>query len=114
MYREIIDGEILREVLPGLPEELLKGKVEVSVKLYGSKNVKLEKLLDKINRKVSRTAYLGKEEEVFFFEDDEVDFDLRRSLLQRLKEAGYDAILREGARETLVLTLSWTNDKETK
>ncbi|NLB19838.1 MAG: hypothetical protein GX829_03155 [Clostridium sp.] len=111
MHREIIDGLKLKEILPNLPEELLKGKVEVVVKPYGNENLKVTKLLDKINRRVERSAYLGKEKEVFFIEEEEIEQDLRRSLLQALKEQGYEAELKEGARDTLVLKLNWSNEK---
>ncbi len=111
MHREIIDGVRLKEILPNLPEELLKGKVEVVVKPYASEDLKVTKLLDKISRRVEQTAYLGKEKEVFFIEDEELEKDLRRSLLTALKEQGYEADLKEGARDTLVLTVNWKNEK---
>lgn len=113
MYKEVIDAERLRGILD-LPEELLCGKVEVIVNPYGLENLKVTKLLDKINKRVDRTSYLGKEKEVFFLEDDDLDYDLRRTLLQSLKENGYEANLKEGARETLVLTLTWSNVKRSK
>ncbi len=59
------------------------------------------------------TAHLGKEKEVFFIEDEELEKDLRRSLLTALKEQGYEADLKEGARDTLVLTVNWKNEKWT-
>lgn len=111
MHREIIDGDKLKDILPDFPEELQKGKVEVIVKPYGDENQKLMKLLEKIQRRVERTSYLGKEKEVFFLEADELETDLRRALLQSLKDIGYEARLKEGARGTTVLTLAWTNKK---
>ena len=111
MHREIIDGLKLKEIFPNLSEELLKGKVEVVVKPYGHGNLKVTKLLDKISKKVDQSAYLGKEKEVFFIEDDELEKDLRRPLNLALKELGYEADFKEGARDTLVLTLNWTNKK---
>lgn len=114
MHREIIDGQKLKEILPNLPNEYFKGKVEVIIKPYGNDDPKVTKLLEKIERRVKRIAYLGKETEVFFLEDDELESDLRRSFLQALKELGYEADLKEGARETLVLTLNWVNKEEAK
>lgn len=109
MYKEIIDGERLRELFPNLPEEFLKGKVEVRLKPHEDENPKMEKILNKIENKVARTSYLGKEKEIFFFDDEDLDLDYRRTFLQRLKENGYEADLKEGARGTLVLTLNWSN-----
>ncbi len=111
MYKEIIDGILLKEIFPELPEDLLRGKVEVWIKPQGDENPKLEKLLEKINKKVARTSYLGKEKEVLFLEDEGQDYEFKRSLLQRLKETGYEADLKEGARGTLVLSLAWSNKK---
>ncbi len=111
MYKEIIEGARLKDLFPELPENLLEGTVEVWIKPHGGENPKIEKLLEKIHKRIAQTSYMGKEKEVFFLEDEELDFDTRRNLLQKLKETGYEADFKEGSRGTLVLTVIWSNKK---
>ena len=70
---------------------------------------KLEEVLQKIKKQVNRSAFLGKEKEVFFFEADDVPEDLRKPLTSKLKELGYSADIKEGARGTVILTIRWKN-----
>lgn len=109
MYRDVIDGETLKKLLPDLPADLSDIKLEIFVKALSDETAKIEDLLQKIKKRVGRSSYLGKEKEVFFFEGDELIEDLRKPLISKLKELGYTAEHKEGARGTVVITVSWKN-----
>lgn len=109
MYRDIIDGEQLKKLLPDLPEDLSRMKLEIFVREFSDDSAKIEEALKKIRKRISRSAYLGKEREVFFFESDELLEDQRKPLISKLKELGYASDLKEGARGTVVITISWKN-----
>jgi len=109
MYRDIIDGEKLKELLPDLPEDLSNGKLEIFIRTYSDDAKKFEDVLQKIKKQVNRSAFLGKEKEVFFFEADEIPEELRKPLASKLKELGYSADIKEGARGTVILTIRWKN-----
>ncbi|MFH5837192.1 hypothetical protein ACHAL6_14115 [Proteiniclasticum sp. C24MP] len=109
MYRDVIDGEKLKKLLPDLPDDLSEIKLEIFVRALSDETVKIEDILQKIKKRVGRSSYLGKEKEVFFFEEDELIEDLRKPLLVKLKELGYTANLKEGARGTVVITVNWKN-----
>lgn len=109
MYRDIIDGEKLNELLVNLPEEFKHVKLEIFIREYVDENAKIEEILLKVKKKVLHAAYLGKEKEVIFFDEDELQKDLRRPLTVKLKELGYSADYKEGARGTVILTVVWKN-----
>jgi fatty acid-binding protein DegV len=109
MYRDIIDGDKLKELLPDLPEDLSKGKLEIFVQAYSDDMKKMEEVLQKIKKQINRSAFLGKEKEVFFFENDDIPEDLRKPLSSKLKELGYSTDIKEGARGTVILTIHWKN-----
>ena len=109
MYRDVIDGDKLKKLLPDLPEDLSNGKLEIFIRPYSDESKKLEEVLQKIKKQVNRSAFLGKEKEVFFFEADDVPEDLRKPLTSKLKELGYSADIKEGARGTVILTIRWKN-----
>lgn len=109
MYRGIIDGDKLRELLPDLPEDLAREKLEIFVRIYSDDSEKMEDVLQQVKKRVNRSAFLGKEKEVFFFESDEIPEELRKPVVSKLKELGYTAEMKEGARGTVVLTIRWKN-----
>lgn len=109
MYRDIIEGRDLAELLPDLPEEFRNKTLEIYIRVQEEEEKALESFLQRIKRRVQRGAYLGKEQEVFFFEGEELPQDWRRPLIGKLKELGYQAEAKEGARGTVVLTVSWVN-----
>lgn len=109
MYRDVIDGEKLKKLLPDLPEDLSGVKLEVFVRALSDETVRIEDLLQTIKKRVGRSSYLGKEKEVFFFEEDELVEELRRPLIVKLKELGFSAEHKEGARGTVVVTVNWKN-----
>lgn len=109
MYRDVIDGEKLKKLLPDLPDDLSDNKLEIFVRVLSDNTAKIEDLLQKIKKRVGRSSYLGKEKEVFFFEGDELVEDLRKPLISKLKELGYTAEHKEGARGTVVITVNWKN-----
>lgn len=109
MYRDVIDGEKLKQLLPDLPDDLSDIRLEIFVRALSDETAKIEDLLQKIKKRIGRSSYLGKEKEVFFFEEDEIEEDLRKPLLAKLKELGYTATLKEGARGTVVITVNWKN-----
>lgn len=109
MYRDIIDGKDLSRLLPDLPEEFRNIRLEIFIREYADEYAKIEEALQKIKKKVSRSAYLGKEQEVFFFEGDELEEDFRKPLLSKLKEQGYQCDMKDGARGTVVITVHWKN-----
>lgn len=109
MYRDIIDGDQLKKLLPDLPEDLSNGKLEIFIRPYSDDSKILEEVLQKIKKQVNRSAFLGKEKEVFFFESDDVPEEQRKPLTSKLKELGYSADIKEGARGTLILTIRWKN-----
>lgn len=109
MYRDIIEGEKLKEILPDLPEEFRNVKLEIYIQEYVNEDQKIEKILQQAKKKIIHAAYLGKEKEVIFFDDDELTKDYRRPLLTKLKELGYNAELKEGALGTVIITVSWKN-----
>jgi hypothetical protein len=109
MYRDTIDGDQLKKLLPDLPDDLSRIRLEIFVREFSDDSAKIEEALQKIKKRVGRSAYLGKEKEVFFFEADELMEDLRKPLLSKLKELGYTCDLKEGARGTVVISLSWKN-----
>lgn len=109
MYRDIIDGQKLRALLPDLPEELHVEKIEVFMRPYSEESEMLEDLLQKIKKRVLQSQFLGKEKEVFFFSLDELPEDLKKPLQSKLKETGFGVDMKEGARHTVVLTVSWRN-----
>lgn len=109
MYRDIIDGDKLKKLLPDLPEDLSNGALEIFIRPYSDDSKILEEVLQKIKKQVNRSAFLGKEKEVFFFESDDIPEELRKPLTSKLKELGYSAEIKEGARGTLILTIRWKN-----
>lgn len=109
MYRDVIDGDKLKRLLPDLPDDLSDIRLEIFVREFSDDTAKIEEVLQKIKKRVGRTSYLGKEKEVFFFESDELNDDMRKPLISKLKELGYTADLKEGARGNVVITLSWKN-----
>ena len=109
MYRDVIDGDKLKELLPDLPDDFSKIKLEIFVREFTDDTAKIEEALQKIRKRVSRTSYLGKEKEVIFFEADELYSDIRKPLLSKLKELGYSTELKEGARGTVIISISWKN-----
>lgn len=109
MYRDIIEGAELKKLLPDLPEDLSQEKLEIFIRVYEDDTKKLEEVLQKIKKQVNRSAFLGKEKEVYFFESDEVPEELRKPLSSKLKELGYSTDIKEGARGTVILTLRWKN-----
>jgi len=109
MYRDVIDGDKLKKLLPDLPEDLSEKRLEIFVREFSDDTAKIEEALQKIKKRVGRTSYLGKEREVFFFESDELSEETRKPLVSKLKELGYTADLKEGARGTVVITICWKN-----
>lgn len=109
MYRDLIDGDKLKKLLPDLPDDLSDIRLEIFVREFSDDTAKIEEVLQKIKKRVGRTSYLGKEKEVFFFESDELSDEMRRPLLSKLKELGFTAELKEGARGTVVITIVWKN-----
>jgi hypothetical protein len=109
MYRDVIDGGKLKQLLPDLPDDLSDIRLEIFVRALSDETAKIEDVLQKIKKRIGRSSYLGKEKEVFFFEEDEIEEDLRKPLLVKLKELGYTANLKEGARGTVVITVNWKN-----
>jgi len=109
MYRDIVDGEKLNEILVNLPEEFKHVKLEIFIREYIDENSKIEEILQIIKKKVLHASYLGKQKEVIFFDEDELQKDFRRPLLVKLKELGYTTDLKEGARGTVIVTVAWKN-----
>lgn len=109
MYRDIVDGEKLNELLINLPEEFKHVKLEIFIREYVNENAKIEEILLKVKKKVFHASYLGKEKEVIFFDEDELQKDFRRPLMVKLKELGYTSDLKEAARGTVILTVAWKN-----
>ena len=109
MYRDIIEGEKLKEILPDLPEKFKNVKLEIYIQEYVDEDQKIDNILQQAKKKIFHAAYLGKEKEVIFFDDDELTKDFRRPLLTKLKELGYTAELKEGALGTVIITVWWKN-----
>lgn len=109
MYRDVIDGDSLKKLLPDLPDDLSGKSLEIFVREFSDDTAKIEEVLQKIKKRIGRTSYLGKEKEVFFFEGDVLSEEMRKPLLSKLKELGYASELKEGARGTVVITISWKN-----
>ncbi len=109
MYRDVIDGEKLKKIIPDLPDELSEMRLEIFIRAFTDDTAKIEKVLQKIKKRVARSSYLGKDKEVFFFEEDELTEDMRKPLISKLKELGYTSEHKEGARGTVVVTVHWKN-----
>ena len=113
MYKDKIEGRELKKIMKNLPEKYYDKTLEITVKEYSDQDIaeNIKRIVNKIRKRAINRSYLGKNSEIFFFNSEDINYEERKTLEDILKSYGYKVNIKEGQRNTLVVDISWKNEK---